>query len=77
ACIAAKQGQFDKADGYWNNVIALAPLSEDGYRYTVIELCSTYLAKNKRNQAIAMLEAIRSKPVQMERYQLDNGVTAI
>jgi tetratricopeptide (TPR) repeat protein len=77
ACIAAKQGQFDKAEGYWNKVVALAPLSEDGYRYTVIELCSTYLAKNKRSQAIAMLEAIRSKPIHMERYQLDNGVTAI
>jgi tetratricopeptide (TPR) repeat protein len=77
ACIAARQGQLDKAEGYWNKVAALEPLSEDGYRYTIIELCSTYLANNKRNQAIAMLETVRSKPVHMERYQLDNGVTAI
>jgi tetratricopeptide (TPR) repeat protein len=77
ACIAAKQGQFDKADVYWNQVTSRPPLREDGYRYTIIELCSIYLQNNKRDQAIAMLDTVRSKPNYMRLYQVDNGVTAV
>jgi tetratricopeptide (TPR) repeat protein len=61
ACIAANQNQFEKAGRYWEQIVALPAVPAAGYYHTIIELCSVLAHKKKRDQAIEMLRALRSK----------------
>jgi hypothetical protein len=77
ACIAAKKGQVDKANAYWAEILKLPAVNRDGYGHTIVELASIYSNNGKRDQAIAILQAARAKPVELKVYQIDNGVTVL
>lgn len=76
ACIAAKQGKFDKADSYWKQVVSQAPLRQDGYRFAAMELSSVYLSNGDKAKAIKVLQEVHSKPTDTA-IRVDNGVTAL